>query len=119
MDANIVAKIIHKQLWLENKESTFDGMRNPILVGREDRIQDIPSIPQGVFRRGLQICIRAGDTESATAMLESFNCIKDSYPVKVQSDIFGLALLCYAKAGQADDAKEILFAMIETEMDPR
>jgi hypothetical protein len=79
----------------------------------------VASIPQGVFRRGLQICLRNGDAKSATSILSSFDSMIEVYPKKVQSEIFGLTLLCHTTAGRAEDAKNALLQMAEQNMEPR
>jgi pentatricopeptide repeat protein len=119
IDAGIITQIIYKQLHHQNDMLSFDSAETSELVVYEELAREVASIPQGVFRRSFQICIRSGDTESASSILDSFNSTKDSYPMKVRSEIFGLALLCYTKAGRVEDAKETLFAMIENNMEPR
>ncbi|CAJ1914048.1 unnamed protein product [Cylindrotheca closterium] len=113
-DALVMAEMISRQS--ANAEDapvgrfeSFDGEGNPI--------PEVASVPQGVFRRSLDVCIRSGNAESGRQILDAFKAIKDDYPTKLQSDVFGLACLCYTRAGQANDAKDTLFAMSESDMD--
>eukprot|EP00980_Cylindrotheca_fusiformis_P028100 scaffold22580_cov210-Cylindrotheca_fusiformis.AAC.7 len=118
LNASVIARIIDQQLRLQEQKKEFP---HSIVENSHESENggEIPSIPQGVFRRGLQICIRSGDTKSATRLFRSFKTIKEYYPIQVQADMFGLALLCFTGAGLVENAKEVFFDMIETGMEPR
>lgn len=78
----------------------------------------VATVPHGVFRRALEICLKSNDTANADRICNAFKTSKEAYPLAVQSEIFGLVLLCYAKDGQAERAKTVLFSMIDEDVDP-
>lgn len=113
-DALVMADMISRQNANAEAVGGFES-----LDGEGNPIPEVASVPQGVFRRSLDVCIRSGNAESGRQILDAFKAVKEDYPMKVQSDVFGLACLCYTRAGQADGAKETLFAMTESDMDVR
>ena len=113
-DAVVMAEMISRQS--ENERNATEAGRWDSFDGESDSAPRVAAVPQGVFRRSLNVCIRSGNAESGRRILNAFKSVKDEYPEKVQSDVFGLACLCYTSAGQASDAKATLFAMAKSDM---
>lgn len=114
-DALVMAEMISRQP--RNRTKPDEAERFDSFDIESEPMPQVASVPQGVFRRSLDVCIRSGNAESGRRILDAFKAVKDEYPEKLQSDVFGLACLCYTRAGQASDAKDTLFEMTESDME--
>jgi hypothetical protein len=114
--ANLIQRNVAKQILVSPPNA--DIASGPTQSNNRDEIGPSP-IPHQAFQKSLEICLRSGDVESANTILDSFNRISGVYPVGVQTQIHALALLCHARAGDAETAKDILFTMTTQKMQPR
>ena len=134
-DARLASDIVQKEVAKCQRFSQREAGNDPSLLyesnaqvwgktedSYEENLLQAPGpapIPLPVFRKALETSLRSKDAESATSIVESFAEIESAYPLAAQGDIYGLALLCYVIAGEADKAQDILFSMIERNMHPR
>jgi hypothetical protein len=106
--------------WGENESIIADQLEKPGSNNHKGQHDMGPApIPHQAFRKSLEISLLSSDTKSAASILESFNLIRVAYPVAAQADLYALALLCHARAGDAGNAKNILLTMMKGDMQPR
>lgn len=76
-------------------------------------------IPIQELRKAFEISLGAGDMCSASSVLNSFDKLSLYYPLRAQTEFYALGLLGFAKAGDADNANNLLIEMKQKEMKPR
>eukprot|EP00934_Nitzschia_sp_Nitz4_P006732 Nitzschia sp. Nitz4//scaffold3_size479765//205103//207949//NITZ4_000087-RA/size479765-augustus-gene-1.564-mRNA-1//1//CDS//3329550719//6722//frame0 len=79
-------------------------------------VDEVP-IPPQFLKSSLELCLRTGNHKSASSILRDFTSIQEGYPPAVASEFFRLALLCQARAGDPDEARNVLFAMMEHDLE--
>jgi hypothetical protein len=115
---------------LSSSQNSIDSLNGDeaLLLGSEENkpSQELPlvslggaPISQQAFLTGLEICLCSVDVDSTSTILESFELLRDFYPIGVQAELYTLGLLGYAKAGDAENAKRILVNIQRNNMKQR
>lgn len=77
-----------------------------------------PDLPHQAMKIGLDICLKQGDAESAEAISEILEQLRDTIPTATQKELFSTILLCHTRVGDADKAKLYLQTLIAKGMSP-
>ena len=104
-DAKVMAELFAREV-------QRSGDNRQLEEGTMESHKQSSTIPQMLFRRSLNLALRNKDTESASSILACFEQIEDIYTLGAKSEIHGLAILCFARAGRSQDAKNHLLKLI-------
>mmetsp|Transcript_22193 Transcript_22193/g.52194 ORF Transcript_22193/g.52194 Transcript_22193/m.52194 type:complete len:729 (-) Transcript_22193:1684-3870(-) len=100
---------------LEAARLTADADMAADILRRQDK--QVP-IPQRAFKACLEICLEASNTSACDSIVETLQAVESDYPAGVRQDLYGLILMCYAKAGKGQKAMDCLQSMLKSGMDP-
>lgn len=113
-DADLMAMLISREV---DRRLEIAGGKHNQNDGVTETAQTTP-IPHIIFRKAFEIALIAGDFRSASSVLTSFQHVEGEYSSNVKLDIHGLALVCFTRVGQTDEAKTLLTAMVENGLNP-
>lgn len=116
-DAELVAKLIARQV-TRMRALVDDGERETNEKTQDGHMHSL-AIPHMIFRKALELALQRNDVQSALSILDSFVQVEDGYHLSARAELHGLALLCSAKAGESQKAKNLLLTMIASQMSPQ
>jgi hypothetical protein len=71
------------------------------------------------FRTGLEICLQASNAAAADSIIDSLNDSRTGdCPIGVLRELYGLALLCHSRTGDAEKTMKYLDFMIDNDIEP-
>jgi hypothetical protein len=98
----------------------FEPVDEPHQISPDSKVPPTGApIPIQELRKAFEISLGAGDMSSASSILSSFDKLSPYFPLSAQTEFYALGLLGFAKAGDADNAKNLLIEMKQKEMKPR
>ena len=98
----------------------FEPVDEPHQISPDSKVPPTGApIPIQELRKAFEISLGAGDMSSVSSILSSFDKLSLYYPLSAQTEFYALGLLGFAKAGDADNAKNLLIEMKQKEMKPR
>ena len=100
---------------LEAARLTDDASMAADILRRQD--SQVP-IPQRALKSGLGICVKASNASACDSIVHTLQTVESDYPAGVLQDLYGMILMCYAKAGEGRKAMDCLQSMLNKGMDP-
>jgi pentatricopeptide repeat protein len=113
-DAGLISELIVREV--QRKRGLHEKEKSRIEREGNDS-GHLSTIPQMVFRKALEMALHNTDVESASSILTSLEDVHTDYPISARSELYGLVVLCYSRAGQSTKAKELLLSMVEEGME--
>lgn len=112
-DAGLISELIAREV--QRKRGLHEKSSSRIEADAGDS-RYLSSIPQMVFQKALEMALQNADAASASSILICLEDVQTDYPLSAKSELYGLVVLCYARASRSREAKELLLSMVEKGM---
>lgn len=113
-DVSLASDLIGRQV--EKHLEKYGGAAND---ENDKAVDSSLPVPLLFLKRSLELCIHSTNSDCAATIFRNFESIAVDYSQDVKAEIYTLACLCQARAGECDKAKTLLLAMMEKGLEPK